>query len=122
MKKSLDQTLKESDAIILGINEDQVIKQFIIEIGRGGLLTDTGKKEWSQFMGIADHPTHWILIIFNSGYPIAKDNGYNLCALPKKSFSPKEADEFFQSLINMGRQLDEPSFGRLVDLDHARFN
>ena len=83
----------------------------MVETGNSGVLKDEGKEEWTQYITVGGHPTHWILFAFHAGYPNPSDNGYNMLALPKKTYTREKAIALVNFIArNASRSPDGPHF------------
>jgi hypothetical protein len=101
--KTLADYLTEAGDEPFRCQDDTLVRQFMVETGNAGVLKDEGKKEWSQYIvvGSENHPTHWLLFAFHTGYPRESDNGYNLLALSKKTYSKQRASAVLNRVLNL---------------------
>ena len=100
VSENLNAELLVSPDAMVACDDDATVMGLIVELGFGGSLPATkDRKGWTQFMGIVGHPTHWIMIARHVGYPLAKDNGYNMVAFPKLHVSEEDATKTFGRMM-----------------------
>lgn len=81
-------------------SDDTAIQELLVELGFSGPPpVGKGKVGWTQFMGIVNHPTHWICIGHHVNYPKPEDNGYQMIAFPKLYVSEAEANARFNVMM-----------------------
>ena len=74
---------------VVTIRDDNDAKALLVEIGIHEELTKGGTLagQRAEFLSFGNHPTHWILAIYYSGFADPRDNGYDVKCLPKSRFT-----------------------------------
>jgi hypothetical protein len=99
----ISDTLATSPHPICNFSDDELIKEFLVEIGANShfKIKPEGSKETAQILSLNTHRTHFILIGLFLGHDDQKQNGYSAWFLSKKNNTPEGFLKFIDEVQKM---------------------